>query len=157
MKNIKYIVWSIVLLVWIVFAYFFFVVNPTNANPDYICVKDVSRSCEVDRSTCSEWDEDGFRTCEWTRVTQVWYYHTRTACEEGYEKEIEWSTASDNTAAKYADSSSLDEEGKNADKKHPSSGRHSTDFDYWTETCTVKEVDSVRPEGEVEQVTDLEG
>ncbi len=152
MKNLKYIVWALVVLAWMTFAYFNFVVNPTNANPDYICVKSVDRTCEVDEKDCGDWSENWTRTCTWKKVTKVGYYHTRTACESGYSVEKTWNTASSNTAARFADQSTLDAEWKAAKTKHPSSWRHSDDFVYWTENCSIKQVDEERPSWEVEQI-----
>lgn len=153
MKNIKYISWgaAVVVVAWLVFGYFNFM--GTSANPDYICVKSVDRTCQINESNCGEWDTTTWtRTCEWTRVTKVAYYHTRTSCEKGYSKEKSWKTGSDKTAARFADQASLDTEWKLANSKHPSSGRHSTDFVYWTENCQIQQVDTERPGWEVEQV-----
>lgn len=129
MKNIKYIIWVLVIIAWIVLVYFNFVVNPTNANPDYICIKNVDRSCEIDESKCPDWNTDGTRICEGKRVTQVAYYHTRTTCESGYtiQKRWWWYTS-------WA------------------SWRKTVDFNYATENCSIRQIDQNRPSWEVEQI-----
>jgi hypothetical protein len=129
MKNMKYIAWTLVVLAWIIFAYFNFVVNSTNANPDYICVKSVTRSCEVDENNCGEWQANWTRICEGSRVTEVAYYHTRTSCESGY-RQTEWTW-------KYS---------------RWVSWRQTSDFTYWTKNCSIQQVDNERPSWEVKQI-----
>lgn len=152
MKNIKYIIWVLVIVVWALFVYFNFLANTTSANPDYICVKSVDRSCEIDENQCSEWAEDWTRICPGNRVTKVAYYHVRTACEAWYTVSQRWDTATASTAARFADQSALTSKWRDAHKAHPTSGRHSIDFIYWTENCSIKQVDTERPSWEVKQI-----
>jgi hypothetical protein len=148
MKNIKYIALTLVLTALLTFGYLNFMGTSVSANPDYICVKSVSRTCSIDETKCEEWNTKTWtRTCEGTRVSKVWYYHTRTSCESGYTVEKTWSTSTSWTAAKFADQSALD-----SNWNSWSSGRHSTDFVYWTENCSIQEIDKTRPGWEVEQV-----
>jgi len=87
MKKIAYIGAWISSILILSLLYFYFVVWTTSANPDYICIKDVSRSCEVEN--CWDWQSDWTRVCTWTRTTQVAYYLTRTSCEAWY-TQIRW-------------------------------------------------------------------
>lgn len=94
-----------------------------NANPDYICVKDVNESCEI--SHCWPWNPSTHsRTCYWTRVTKVAYYHLRTSCESWY----------------YSVWVRADIGGD--------SWRHSEDFTYATSSCSITEYDTQAPSGE---------
>jgi len=128
--------------------YFNFTIDQTSANPDYICIKNVTwESCRI--TSCSEWGTDWKRTCTWKRTTQVWYYHTRTSCESGYSVAKNWTTASSNSASTYAPASTLDSEWKNATTAHPSSWRHGQNYIYDEENCSIVEVDETAPVWEV--------
>ncbi len=64
-----------------------------SANPDYICVKNVTNQpCLATNypSSCSAWTSDWFRTCPWKKATQVAYYLVRTDCESWYSKISNW-------------------------------------------------------------------
>jgi hypothetical protein len=65
MKNIAYVAAGTVLSLASIGIYTTFMAAPTDANPDYICVKDVSRSCQItnDESLCTPWASDGTRVC----------------------------------------------------------------------------------------------
>ncbi len=132
MKNLKYIAGVVVALVWIIAAYFAFIVPSTNANPDYICIKNVENTCTFNESTdCWEWNTDTkTRICNWTKVTTVAYHHTRTTCEAWYDTRVAGTWEYTTWA----------------------SGRKTSDFAYATENCSIKQIDSDRPEGEVEQI-----
>lgn len=150
MKNkfLLPIVLIIALVLWAWVFYWNFSLEKASANPDYICVKDVSwNSCDI--NTCDEWSINWERTCYWTRVTQIAYYNTRTSCESWYVVDTTWSTKSSNTASRYVKQawyeSYLDSEWRNAHNSHPSSWRHSRDYPSQTESCFIVEVDTVAP------------
>ena len=130
MKNKKYIVWSVasvLVIAWLAFGYLNFM--GASANPDYICIKNVNKTCSVDETNCSEWDSTTWtRTCEWTRVSKVAYYHTRTSCESWYT----WIRGGWFTGW--------------------ASWRKSADFTYASENCQIEQVDKTRPGWEVEQI-----
>lgn len=124
MKNIKQVAWSVIVVGWIVSALFYFILSPTSANPDYICIKNVEYSCEI----TDEWTwENGVKTSYGKRTTQVAYYHRRTSCEAGYSQ------------VRKGDSSWA-------------SGRFTADFSYKTENCSITEYDNIAPEWSVEQI-----
>ena len=109
-------------LAWI--AYLFWSSNlSVNANPDYICTKNVSNSaCEI--TSCDPWWTDGERTCYWTRTTQVAYRHRRTACETWYTR-------------------------KKMFRDTPwSSWRINADYIYATEDCQIIQQDFIKPSWE---------
>jgi len=146
-KN-KFILSSIVLssVSALFFWYFYFIIWTTSANPDYICVKNVSRSCTVNVSNCWAWNSQGTRYCPWSRVTAVWYYHTRTTCESWYSATWPtWTTATNSSRAKDVNSAYLDAEWKKATTVHPSSWRHSSDFTYSTSSCWITQQDTTPP------------
>lgn len=151
-NNVKYGIWVFVSLIVLVWIYFTFIVDNTNANPDYICVKNVDRSCSI--TNCWDWNEETKqRTCYWKRVTQVWYYHTRTSCESGFSVAINWSTNSSSTAASnVTDRTLLDSQWQKAHYAHPSSWRHSKNYDYASEDCSIIEEDTRPPVWEIEQI-----
>lgn len=144
-KSVLWISTLVVLVAIVSTGYYFnFSSDVANANPDYICVKpSTDTSCVID--TIWEWQEDGTRTSTWTRALEVWYYHTRTSCEAGYSSVYQWATASSSSASTKAPTSALDSEWRSATSSHPSSWRHSSDFTYSSETCTITEVDDVEP------------
>lgn len=123
MKNIAYVAAGTVLSLASIGIYTTFMAAPTDANPDYICVKDVSRSCQItnDESLCTPWASDGTRVCPWTRTLKVAYYLRRTTCEQGYTRVSR---------------------GTNS---WGSGWRQSSDFDYQTEACTITQVDREVP------------
>ncbi len=144
-KSILWVSTLVVLVVAVsVWYYFNFSWDLANANPDYICVKpSTSTSCII--TNIWEWQSDGTRIKTWVRALEVWYYHTRTSCETGYTTELTWNTASSSSASTNADQSSLDAEWRAATISHPSSWRHSSDFTYSSETCTIVEIDDTVP------------
>lgn len=154
MKNLKYILGVVSILLLLVTSYFYFWLNPASANPDYICVKSIKNpSCDIQK--CDERNTDTHeRICYWRKVTSVWYYHTRTSCQDWYSKAKSWSTAWSSTAAKYAKYSKLDSDWRKAHYEHPSSGRHSKDFAWSSVVCQILEVDNDKPMWEVLQVLD---
>lgn len=91
MKKVYFGIVSILVLLWGIF----FLLNngysvwSVQANPDYICVKNVQdMPCEI--SSCSAWWTDGSRTCYWKQTTQVSYYLIRTSCEPWYSQVSLW-------------------------------------------------------------------
>lgn len=143
MKNKKIIIsfTSLALLgLWLYWVFAsWFSLNSVWANPDYICTKSVTwQPCII--SSCEDWQTNGTRICNGKRTTEVSYYHTRTSCESGYSVTQNWNTSLSATAARYADQSALDSTWSSW-----SSGRHSTDYVSWSESCSVTEVDTVAP------------
>lgn len=118
MKHLKYIIPSIITLgaltIFIIYPFHF-----ASANPDYICVKAVSRACEIDTSLCSQWS-NGLRTCPGKRTTQVSYFLTRTTCEAWY-LQIRWGS------------------------NDWASGRSSSDIPYASENCSITQTDKTPP------------
>lgn len=113
------IVWSIVALIVVWITGSFFYINNSSANPDYICIKNVSNSsCEI--QSCDEWSA-WERTCYGKRTTQVAYFLTRTTCESWYSRIRGWGYTSWN------------------------SWRKTADFTYATENCTIKQLDTQAP------------
>lgn len=97
-------------------------VPSASANPDYICVKDVTNQpCNV--TSCGPWT-DKTQVCSGTMVTKVAYYLIRTTCEPGY--------------TRYS----------NGGNVGGSSGRQGADYTYATTSCTVTRVDTTAPIGE---------
>lgn len=122
-KN--YILFTIIsfLLIWVIAWYTKFSLNNASANPDYICVKNVTDSpCVLSNypSSCSAWTTSWTRTCPWTKTTQVSYYLIRTSCEAWYSQvyhgESGWS-----------------------------SWRNSGDYVSGSTNCTITETDTVPP------------
>lgn len=117
---------ALVAVVWLVGSFFVYNMgiaeNEVKANPDYICVKDVSRSCEI--THCGDWQSDWTQTCYGEKTTQVAYYHLRTSCEAGYDRA--WKIGS--SGGQW--------------------GRHSSDFVYSTDSCSITKKDTVKPVGE---------
>jgi len=114
-----------------------------NANPDYICIKNVSNSaCEI--TSCGPWQEDHTRTCYWKRTTQVAYYNLRTTCEKGYGNGTKVTTANDQVHYSKADATHIlwIRTWRNIWWK---GWRHSADFTYATEDCQVIQKDIVAP------------
>lgn len=144
-KNIFGIVTLVTLSAVVIIGYKFgFSWEQASANPDYICVKTVTDAwCKVDK--CEDWNNTGERICTWKKVTELWYYHTRTACEAGYGVKITWDTWTNKSASTKAVRSALDSSWKNATTSHPSSWRHSSDFTYSSTTCTITEQDNEPP------------
>lgn len=91
-----------------------------SANPDYICVKDVTWwACEV--TSCWAWGTDWTRVCQWRKATQVSYYLVRTSCEPWYTRIGLWW---DNGGASW---------------------RHTADYVSKWEDCSITQVDNVAP------------
>lgn len=86
---------SILVLGW-------FLYTSTKANPDYICVKNVSNQ-PCNTTSCSAWWTDWKRTCTWTRTTQVAYYLIRTSCEPWYRQVSAWWNVWWNSWRQWAD------------------------------------------------------
>lgn len=130
MKNVKYIIWivGVLLIAWVSYLYFW--LNSVLANPDYICIKSVPNPvCTI--TSCDERNTNTHkRTCYWKKVLEVWYYHTRTTCESGY-KWIRWGW--------YTSWASW---------------RKSSDFAWSAESCQIEEIDNENPIWEVEQILD---
>lgn len=97
-----------------------FTSGTTSANPDYICVKNVTDSPCISNS-CDPWQTNGTRICHGTKATSVAYYLIRTSCEAGYTKISKWWNVWWN------------------------SGRNSPDYTYTSTACTITEVDNVAP------------
>lgn len=74
----------LILSIVVIFSYFYFTSDTVSANPDYICIKNVNRSCKI--TSCGAWRTDHTRVCTGTKVTQVGYFLRRTNCEAGYRK-----------------------------------------------------------------------
>jgi len=148
-KNILGIATLWILTVAVIWGYYFgFNGEEANANPDFICVKSVTgQSCDI--QSCDDWQSDWTRVCYWKETTKVWYYHTRTTCESGYSSVYQWATATNTSASTLAASWTLDAEWQAATYQHPSSWRHSTDFDYETIDCSITEVDDIAPSATV--------
>jgi hypothetical protein len=86
MKKLTYIIPAVVITAISIGVFIITPFNSASANPDYICIKDVNRACEVKGDAfCTDWIA-GQRTCEGTRTTKVSYFLTRTSCEAGYTK-----------------------------------------------------------------------
>lgn len=124
MKKIILAIITLVVLWW-VGLYFYMSQNAwlssVDANPDYICKKAVVDSpCEV--KTCDPWKTDGTRVCNWVKITEVSYYLIRTDCEAGYTKVSAWWNPGWASGRQWADYVS-----------------------WWTESCTIVEVDNVPP------------
>lgn len=137
---------AIVLLSWFIYSKS---INPTfvDANPDYICIKNVSNTaCRYDpQKDCDPWDTTGHtRTCHGKRTIQVAYYNLRTTCEKWYWNGSKVTTANDQVHYSKADSSHVlwIRDGKNLWGRW---GRHSADFVYATEDCQVVETDYIPP------------
>jgi hypothetical protein len=144
-KNVLAIATLGVLSVVVFWSYYYgFHGEQASANPDFICVKSVTgQSCNI--SSCGTWQNDGTRVCSWKRVTKVWYYHTRTTCNSGYSKSgIQWSTNVSNTAANYL-IDNWESDKLYSDYTKWASWRHSNDFNYETEDCSITEVDDKAP------------
>lgn len=57
--------------------------SSVSANPDYICSKTLyNQPCLI--NSCWAWQVWWHRVCNWTKTTQVSYYHVRTSCEPWY-------------------------------------------------------------------------
>lgn len=126
-----------------IWYYFNFSWDLANANPDYICVKpSTDTSCII--TVQWEWQTDWTRTSTWTRALEVWYYQTRTSCEAGYSVKVTWSTSAASTAANYM-INNWDGDKLYSDYTAWASWRHSSDFTYSSETCTITEVDDIEP------------
>ena len=148
MKNTKTILWvsTVVILGTVVSLGYYFGYNNevANANPDYICVKPVTNQpCE--NVVWWPWQTNGTRTWTWTKATEVWYYHTRTTCETGYSKSnIQWTTTLSNTAANYL-INNWESDKLYSNYTSWASWRHSSDFTFSSETCTLVEKDDIAP------------
>ena len=65
----------------------------TSANPDYVCVKNVTHGVCDNITGCDAWDTNTHkRTCYGYNITQTAYYHTRTSCEPWYTVAKNWTT-----------------------------------------------------------------
>ena len=117
-----------------------------SANPDYICIKDINRSCQIDYSNCTDWNTNWERTCYWKRVTQVAYYNLRTTCEKWYWNGSNVTTASNQVHYSKADAKHV------LGIQHWTGGwqwwRHSNDFVYADESCSITQVDTTPPDWE---------
>ncbi|EKD66205.1 MAG: hypothetical protein ACD_49C00060G0047 [uncultured bacterium (gcode 4)] len=88
-KKINYIIWGFIFLS--ILSVFFLVnkndvnlsvINSAEANPDFICIQDVSsQPCTINPASCTPWINSR-RTCNWTTATQVAYYSVRIWCAE---------------------------------------------------------------------------
>lgn len=95
-------------------------VGNVQANPDYICVKNVYDSpCEI--RECWAWWSNGSRTCYGQQTTQVSYYLIRTSCEPGYSQVSAWGNVWGN------------------------SGRQWGDYVSQSSSCTIQQFDNVAP------------
>ncbi len=122
-KKLAYVGTGAVLSLLAVGSYTTFFAASTSANPDYICVKDVDRSCVIDTANCGEWKTNGERVCPWVKTTQVAYHLRRTTCETGYTR-IDQGTNSGGVG-----------------------WRLDSDYTYNSESCSITQVDKVAPVG----------
>ena len=119
-------------------------INPTevDANPDYICIKNVSNSaCRI--TSCGAWQADHTRTCYGKRTTKVAYYNLRTTCEKWYGNGTRVTTANNQVHYSKADATHV-----LWIKRWTANGqgwRHSADFTYATEDCQIIQKDIVAP------------
>ncbi|MGE4443528.1 MAG: hypothetical protein AB7E37_00870 [Candidatus Altimarinota bacterium] len=98
-------------------------VGSVQANPDYICVKNVQdMPCEI--SSCSAWGTDGSRTCYGKQTTQVSYYLIRTSCEPGYSQVSLGGNVGGN------------------------SGRQGGNYVSQSSSCSIQQFDNVAPYGD---------
>lgn len=126
MINIKKIalgILSLIVIAWWIYAYTQLGwVEETSANPDFICVKEVTnQACET--TSCTEWRADWTRTCTWTAATSVYYELTRTTCEAGYTRIATWRSV------------------------WGASWRRTPDMTYTTDTCSIVQTDHTAPVG----------
>jgi hypothetical protein len=83
--------WTILALFVMVFVLFsrWYEFESASANPDYICIKEVSNpSCNI--TSCGEWTQDWIRECTWIAYSKQAYYSTRVACAEGWNAYEVW-------------------------------------------------------------------
>lgn len=124
MKNNKYyILWGFIFLSFLSLVLFKTdienLVSKVWANPDYICIKDITSWCTYTANDCTDWSNQK-RTCVGKTVTQVAYYSVRIGCAEWWVWRVVWS-------AWWA------------------SGRRTADQVRHTESCTVVEEDKEAP------------
>lgn len=122
-----FLVISFLLLISVIFLYWKVNILWVSANPDYICVKNVTNMpCVLTNypSSCSEWTTSWTRTCPWVKTTQVSYYLIRTSCEAWYSQVA-------NGEAWWA------------------SWRNSADYVSGSQNCTITETDTVPPTWEI--------
>ena len=113
-----------------------------NANPDYICIKNISNSaCKI--TSCWAWQADHTRTCYGKRTTQVAYYNLRTTCEKGYGNGTRVTTANDQVHYSKADATHI--LGIKRGSANWQGWRHSADFTYATEDCQIVQKDVIAP------------
>ena len=131
-KKINYIIWGFIFLSIASFVFLLddkniniLAINSAEANPDYICIKNVSNQpCTI--TSCTWWIGTQ-RTCYWTTITQVAYKSWRTACAEWW------------TAVKVSDW-----------WMQPRSWRYTADFNYNSKSCTIVQTDTTPPTGDPE-------
>lgn len=86
-KKIYFIIWGFIFLSLASFIFLssnkninILAINSAEANPDYICIKNVSNQpCTI--TSCTWW-VGNTRTCYWTTATQAYYYSVRIWCAE---------------------------------------------------------------------------
>lgn len=124
--------------------------TPVEANPDYICIKQVNgQACEA--NSCTDWT-NGSRTCFWTVKTEIAYINTRSTCEPGYgswdqntciTKGYRWAWSGENGGGCALPG---DSEGNNAARwLDNNSGRKTGDYTLSSESCTVVQTDTTPP------------
>ncbi|MDD2566070.1 MAG: hypothetical protein PHZ26_05150 [Candidatus Gracilibacteria bacterium] len=96
------------------------IVTKTQANPDYICIKNVTTGCTIE--SCTPWSNKQ-RTCIGKSVTQVAYYSVRIGCAEGGVGTVVGSAGG-------------------------ASGRRTADFTYNSVSCSIVQTDNTPPTGE---------
>lgn len=127
----KIVVAVLALVLWLGLGSYIYIfkwvsLSTVEANPDYICKKAVTdMPCMV--TTCESWKTDGTRNCNWLRATSVAYYLIRTDCEAWYSKVSAWWNVWWNSWRQWAD------------------------YISWTQSCTVVEVDTVAPVGDISE------
>lgn len=127
-----------------------------SANPDYICVKNVTdQPCEA--TSCEPWWTDWKRTCTGKKTTQVAYYLIRTSCEPWY-SQIRNCTNQCYPNPEYYCVNNEWGWGKTCYWWEPqicnqvcwnvwwASWRNSADYVYNSTSCSVVQVDNVSPE-----------
>jgi len=135
---ISFFVITALILAWLFYSWAF-----VNANPDYICVKDITNQpCKI--LSCGPW-KSWKSICKWSKTIQVAYYHVRTNCEPWYTRTTNlWNSYTENSTNK------LKVDRKYITSDTTSSWRHSVDYPNKTISCTIVKTDIEAPEWEIQ-------